>query len=63
MRRLSFIILITILTTLVSAKEYHVSVKGSDTNGGSASNPFRTISQAALVAQPGDIITVHERTF
>ncbi|KAA9037759.1 DUF1565 domain-containing protein [Ginsengibacter hankyongi] len=39
--------------------EYHVSVKGDDHNRGSLSQPFRTISAAANVAMPGDVITVH----
>ncbi|MCE5307194.1 MAG: right-handed parallel beta-helix repeat-containing protein [Acidobacteriales bacterium] len=46
-----------------SAAEFHVSVKGNDTSDGSASKPFRTISAAARVAQPGDVITVHEGTY
>lgn len=41
-------------------KEYHVSVKGSDLNHGTAEQPFRTISQAAQVARAGDTVTVHE---
>lgn len=41
------------------AREIHVSVKGSDTNDGTASKPYKTISQAAQVAIPGDVITVH----
>ena len=47
----------------VSAKEYHVSVTGLDVNLGTRSNPFKTISAAAEVAQPGDVITVHEGTY
>ena len=43
--------------------EFHISVSGSDTNGGSASKPFRTISAAARIAQPGDVITVHAGTY
>lgn len=42
-----------------SDKTYHVSVKGKDTGDGSASKPFKTISAAAIVAMPGDVITVH----
>jgi hypothetical protein len=41
------------------AKEFHVAVAGNDQNQGTASQPFRTISAAARVAQPGDVITVH----
>jgi alpha-L-arabinofuranosidase len=43
----------------VMADEYHVSVSGNDDNPGTKSKPFKTISAAAAVAQPGDIITVH----
>ena len=49
--------------TLCSAKEYHVSIKGNDTNNGSALKPFRTISQAVIHAFPGDTITVHSGTY
>ena len=51
------------LTILAYGKEYHVSLKGSNTNEGTASRPFKTISFAAQIAQPGDIITVHEGTY
>ena len=54
------LLILFVLTTLaVSAKEYHVSVKGNDKNDGSLSKPFKTISAAANVAMPGDVITVH----
>ncbi|MCP4376648.1 MAG: DUF1565 domain-containing protein [bacterium] len=42
------------------AKEYHVSPCGDDGNAGTKSKPFKTISAAAEVAQPGDVVTVHE---
>lgn len=45
------------------AVEYHVAVTGSDGGDGSESKPFKTISAAARVAQPGDIITVHEGVY
>ena len=48
---------------LTSAKEFHVSVNGNDANKGAASKPFKTISAAARVAQPGDVITVHQGTY
>jgi len=60
-----FILRTLLLTTLllnvvsVSAHEYHVSVKGSDSNSGTETAPFRTIGKAAEVAYPGDVITVH----
>ena len=47
----------------LSAREWHVSVKGSDKNDGSVSKPLKTISAAAWLAQPGDVITVHSGTY
>lgn len=44
----------------LSAKEYHVSVKGDDNQEGNFSKPLRSINAAAQKAQPGDVITVHE---
>jgi alpha-N-arabinofuranosidase len=46
-----------------SATEYHVSVQGSDKNDGSSAKPFKTIWAATQVAQPGDVITIHEGTY
>ena len=43
----------------VGASEYHVSLKGDPAGDGSYAKPFNMISDAALVAQPGDVITVH----
>ena len=60
------ILILLIACTLVNSaftKEYHVSKKGNNKNVGSASNPFQTISAAVEVAQPGDVITVHEGTY
>ncbi len=45
------------------ATEYHISIKGNDGNLGTAIAPFKSISAAARVAQPGDVITVHEGTY
>ena len=44
-------------------KEYHVSVNGNDANEGSVAKPFKTISAAANVAMPGDVITVHSGVY
>ena len=49
-----------LFSLLLQAKEYHVSKKGNDFNEGSKVAPFKTISKAVKVAQPGDVITVHE---
>jgi len=46
-----------------SAKEFYVSVNGNDHNDGTSSKPYKTISAAARVAQPGDVITVHEGVY
>jgi alpha-N-arabinofuranosidase len=43
--------------------EYHVSTSGDDRNDGSRDKTFKTISAAAQVAQPGDVITVHEGVY
>ena len=51
------------LTSLMYAGEYHVSVKGSDINDGSASRPFKTIAEAVKHAWPGYTITVHAGTY
>ena len=51
------------LSAPAEGREYHVSVSGDDANDGSAAAMLRTISAAALRAQPGDVITVHEGTY
>jgi alpha-N-arabinofuranosidase len=63
MRKLKLLFILVFITSVVIAKEYHVSVKGSDKNDGSASMPYKTISAAARVAQPGDVIIVHAGTY
>ncbi len=63
-KRISPILFILLLLSgAIQAREYHVSVRGDDTNKGTAKAPFKTISKAAEVAQPGDVITVHEGTY
>jgi alpha-L-arabinofuranosidase len=49
----------TLGKTRLQGREYHVSVKGSDSNDGTLSRPFRTIMAAVNLAMPGDVITVH----
>ena len=63
MNTLKLFILLLVITSIASAKEYHVSIKGSDQNDGSISKPFRTINHAAQMAIPGDVITVHAGTY
>jgi alpha-N-arabinofuranosidase len=45
------------------AANFHVAPSGNDASRGTRSAPFRTIQQAADVAQPGDVITVHEGVY
>lgn len=60
---LPLLVLSLFVITTVSAREYHVSVKGNNQHKGSAAAPFRTINHAAQVAMPGDEIIVHEGTY
>lgn len=62
-RRIVRPLLAALLAQVLFAADLHVSVQGSDSNSGSASQPFRTISAAARIAQPGDVITVHAGTY
>jgi len=61
MKKQFLIILFSLMTGSITlhAREIHVSVNGSDTNDGTASKPYKTISQATRVAMPADVITVH----
>ncbi len=51
------------LTVTVQAREFHVATDGSDANPGTQAAPLRTIQRAAELAQPGDVITVHEGVY
>jgi alpha-N-arabinofuranosidase len=59
-RILVFAISICFLTLSEGQEAYHVAINGDDKASGSLLHPLRTISAAALLAQPGDSITVHE---
>lgn len=61
--KLWLVSILFLLSSFLNAGELHVSIKGNDANDGSASNPFRTISRAAQLAQPGDEIIVHAGTY
>ncbi len=68
MKRASELTLMALLATSLAAQaaaatELHVSPKGDDANDGSPSRPYKTISAAADVAQPGDVVTVHAGTY
>lgn len=61
---LSFLgVLLLSFASCMTESGIHVSVNGDDTNPGTRKAPFRTIQQAARVAQPGDVITVHEGVY
>jgi alpha-N-arabinofuranosidase len=49
-----------ILHRFFPAREIHVGPEGDNRNPGTRERPLRTIQQAANVALPGDVITVHE---
>ncbi len=48
------------LSIAAQATTFHVATNGSDANRGTEAAPFRTIQHAANLAQPGDVISVHE---
>jgi len=61
--KIKLILLLVLVTNLASAKEYHISVAGSDQNSGTKVRPFLTINRAAQLAQAGDTVTVHAGTY
>ncbi|WP_111708563.1 NosD domain-containing protein [Lutibacter citreus] len=56
-------IAILLICNSLVAKEYFVSVKGSNQNPGTKKLPFRTIQKAADIAISGDIVTVEGGTY
>jgi len=63
MKTLTLVLCLALFTLSLPAEEFHVKVNGNDKNNGSEAQPFRTISAAAQIAQPGDVITVHEGVY
>ncbi|TKJ32969.1 MAG: xylosidase [Planctomycetes bacterium B3_Pla] len=57
------ILLLSMAVSVVTARDYHVSVSGNDGYEGTVAQPLRTISAAAKLAQPGDVIKVHEGVY
>ncbi len=45
------------------AREYHVSPRGDDNAPGTAERPLKTISRAAFLARPGDVVIVHQGVY
>ena len=61
MRRLFIAALVILsLSAAAQARTFYVAFNGSDANAGTDEAPFRTIQHAANLAQPGDVISVHE---
>lgn len=60
MRRLQLLMILSIIGVSVFAREYHVAKTGNDKSKGTFEMPLLTIQAAANMAQPGDIITVHQ---
>jgi len=48
---------------LASGAEYHVAKSGSDSNPGTAAQPWLTLAQAASIASAGDTVTVHAGSY
>ncbi len=61
--KLSLFIASAALAALAPAREFHVALSGDDANPGSKVRPVRTIRVATILAQPGDVITVHEGVY
>ena len=59
--QLLFLAFLTVCS--VSAKEFHVAKTGNDINPGTNDSPLLTIQAAANVAQPGDVVIVHEGVY
>jgi alpha-L-arabinofuranosidase len=56
-------VLLLAMPVAIHATEYHVSRSGDNTNSGMRTAPLHTIQHAADIAQPGDVITVHEGVY
>ena len=60
MRQVLFAALMLAPLAAARAADFHVAPAGDDSNPGTRSAPLRTIQRAANLAQPGDVVTVHE---
>ncbi len=63
MKKLPILIIYLFFCFNLSAKEFHVTKTGNDNNDGTFESPFLTIQTAADIAQPGDVIIVHEGVY
>lgn len=63
MKPLAALLVAVLAAPALAGNEYHVSVQGNDANDGSRTRMLKTISAAAIRAQPGDVITVHHGVY
>ncbi len=63
MKVFTSVLVLVLFAGPASATVYHVSSAGLDENPGTEAGPFRTISAAASIAEPGDTITVQEGVY
>jgi alpha-N-arabinofuranosidase len=62
-KTLIFLVSLVSFVTSILAAEFHVATTGNDANSGTKATPLRTIQRAAELAQPGDVVTVHEGVY
>ncbi|GAA4230281.1 hypothetical protein GCM10022291_00030 [Postechiella marina] len=56
-------IAIILLTLNTFAKDIYVAKNGNDSNSGTIESPYLTLSKAASIALPGDIVYIREGTY
>ena len=54
---------LAVATSSIVGAEYHVATTGSDQASGTPSDPFRSVSAAAVVLKPGDTCVIHAGTY
>ena len=54
------LLIVLAFASALHAANFDVATNGSDSNPGTPALPLRTVQRAADLAQPGDVITVHE---
>jgi len=60
---LSFVFFVLTIACMANGRSYHVALTGNDRHVGSQSSPLRTIQAAAMRAQPGDRVVLHEGVY
>ena len=63
MKKLTFLLMLAVVSFSAFSTEYHVSKRGDDRNRGSIDLPFLTIQAAANIALAGDVLTIHEGVY